>query len=77
MKNTKMANIQIADLAQVENQFDELSDLELVKGGYYLTGYYQTTTYRLGGLFKITTTYPIYSNGTCGPATLVTPRANW
>ncbi|MFM6074778.1 MAG: Blp family class II bacteriocin [Dolichospermum sp.] len=24
-----MANIQIADLAQVENQFDELSDLEL------------------------------------------------
>ncbi|MBD2142816.1 hypothetical protein H6F39_15945 [Anabaena sp. FACHB-1250] len=29
-----MANIQIADLAQVENQFDELSDLELeVVGG--------------------------------------------
>jgi hypothetical protein len=24
-----MANIQIAELAQVENQFDELSDLEL------------------------------------------------
>ncbi|MDB9450621.1 bacteriocin [Dolichospermum circinale] len=24
-----MANIQIADLAQVENQFDKLSDLEL------------------------------------------------
>jgi bacteriocin-like protein len=24
-----MANIQIADLAQVENQFDELSDLDL------------------------------------------------
>ena len=30
-----MANIQIADLAQVENQFDELSDLELdVVGGF-------------------------------------------
>ena len=29
-----MANIQIADLAQVENQFDELSDLGLeVVGG--------------------------------------------
>jgi bacteriocin-like protein len=24
-----MANIQIADLAEIENQFDELSDLEL------------------------------------------------
>ncbi len=30
-----MANIQIANLAQIENQFDELSDLELetVLGG--------------------------------------------
>jgi|LakMenE18May11ns_1017448.scaffolds.fasta_scaffold5414951_1 hypothetical protein len=29
-----MANIQIADLAQIENQFDKLSDLELeVVGG--------------------------------------------
>ncbi|MEA5581019.1 hypothetical protein VB620_06655 [Nodularia harveyana UHCC-0300] len=30
-----MANIQIADLTQVENQFDELSDMELenVVGG--------------------------------------------
>jgi hypothetical protein len=38
-----MANIQIADLAQIENQFDELSDLELeVVGGriYYVMGRY-------------------------------------
>ncbi|MFM6224709.1 MAG: hypothetical protein ACKPDM_30900 [Dolichospermum sp.] len=36
-----MANIQIADLAEVENQFDELSDLELeVVGGFiYYTPY--------------------------------------
>ncbi|MBD2142807.1 hypothetical protein H6F39_15900 [Anabaena sp. FACHB-1250] len=33
-----MAKIQIADLAQVENQFDELSDLELeVVGGSWLS----------------------------------------
>ncbi len=71
-----MANIQIADLAQVENQFDELSDLELVKGGY-LSGVYQTKEYTWGNLFTRTTTYPIYSNGSCGPAILVTYRANW
>ena len=34
-----MANIQIADLAQVENQFDELSDLDLeaIIGGWYFS----------------------------------------
>ncbi|WP_199924327.1 MULTISPECIES: bacteriocin [unclassified Anabaena] len=34
-----MANIQIADLAQVENQFDELSDLDLeaIIGGWYVS----------------------------------------
>ena len=34
-----MANIQIVDLAQVENQFDELSDLDLeaiIGGGWYV-----------------------------------------
>ncbi|MFM6348864.1 MAG: hypothetical protein ACKPFK_27540 [Dolichospermum sp.] len=47
-----MANIQIADLAEVENQFDELSDLELeVVGGFiYRTRYGYASQAVLGGL---------------------------
>jgi hypothetical protein len=53
-----MANIQIADLAQVENQFDELSDLEIeaIIGGKTTTTTTTTTTTYPDGTTTTTTT---------------------